>query len=183
LKGSLKIGVIFKKSGKLNGNVRSWNRSNIFRHFNVFRKVVWGDLNPGMVKSIFIILFFSLNLSASAPGSVSHIIATPAPYNPFKPLLYATGMVETKGNVMAFNQFENAVGIFQIRQVRVDDYNRRTGNKYKLSDMFDYSVSEKVFLFFASDFGPYHFEKIAKAWNGSGPMTESYWRRIQKYLK
>lgn len=97
--------------------------------------------------------------------------------------MYATGMVETKGNTEAYNLYENAVGIFQIRQVRVDDYNKRTGNNYKLTDMFDHSLSEKVFLYFASEVGPYHFEKIAKAWNGSGPKTEAYWRRIRGYLE
>jgi hypothetical protein len=91
-------------------------------------------------------------------------------------------MVETMGNTLAYNEFENAVGIFQIRQVRIDEYNRRTGNNYCLEDMYDPRLSEKVFLYFASLAGPYKFEKIAKAWNGSGPMTELYWKRIKEYL-
>jgi len=27
-----------------------------------------------------------------------------------------------------------------------------------------------------------NLEKISKAWNGSGPMTELYWLRIKEYL-
>jgi hypothetical protein len=96
--------------------------------------------------------------------------------------MYATAMVETMGNPLAYNQLENAVGIFQIRQVRVDEYNRLTGSKYVLNDMFERSVSEKVFLYFASQVGPYNLEKIAKGWNGSGPRTELYWKRIKRYL-
>ena len=83
---------------------------------------------------------------------------------------------------MAYNKLENAVGIFQIRQVKVDEYNRLTGSKYVLTDMYSCSNSEKVFLYFASLAGPYQFEKIAKAWNGSGPMTDVYWKRIKKLL-
>jgi hypothetical protein len=49
--------------------------------------------------------------------------------------------------------------------------------------MFDYENSRKVFLHFASKIGPYNFEKIAKSWNGSGPMTEFYWRRIRSQLQ
>lgn len=139
--------------------------------------------NAGLLRSALFLLFFLITVSASAPGNNSLVINVPRPYNPFARLMYATGMVETKGNTEAYNFYENAVGIFQIRQVRIDDYNRRTGNNYKLTDMFDHSLSEKVFLYFASGFGPYHFEKIAKAWNGSGPKTEAYWRRIRTYLE
>jgi hypothetical protein len=48
--------------------------------------------------------------------------------------------------------------------------------------MFNYENSRKVFLYFASLIGPYDIEKIAKAWNGSGPKTEYYWKRIKEYL-
>ena len=91
-------------------------------------------------------------------------------------------MVETMGNTMAYNEFENAVGIFQIRQVRIDDYNRRTGSNFSLAEMYDPALSEKVFLYFASLYRPHELERIAKAWNGSGPMTELYWKRIKEYL-
>lgn len=134
-------------------------------------------------KFIFGIFFFTLCLTAFAPSTNAMIIAVPLPVNAFSALIYATGMVETMGNVLAYNEFENAVGIFQIRQVRVDHYNRKTGSNYTLADMFNYSISEKVYLYFASHIGPYNFEKIAKAWNGSGPMTELYWKRIKTYLQ
>lgn len=136
----------------------------------------------GFRKSLITLFFLTFTFSAFAPVNYSLVIAKPPLINPFKPLLYATGMVETMGNTLAYNEFENAAGIFQIRQVRVDDYNRRTGNKYTLADMFDYSISEKVFLYFASLIGPYDLEKIARSWNGSGPMTENYWKRIKAYL-
>jgi len=133
-------------------------------------------------KSLVVLLMLITSLPALAPESNLTIIPRFSGINPYLSLLYAVGMVETQGNTLAYNNFENAAGIFQIRQVRVDDYNRRTGSKYSLTDVFDYTVSEKIFMYFASVIGPYEFEKIAKAWNGSGPMTERYWERVKKYL-
>ena len=139
-------------------------------------------LNSGFRRAIFASLFLLMTYNASAPDSNHIVVVRPQPINPFSALIYATGMVETKGNIWAFNEHEKAAGIFQIRQVRIDDYNKRTGNKYTLTDMFDYEISEKIFLYFASLVGPYDFERIAKRWNGSGPMTEMYWKRIKAYL-
>ncbi|TFG43541.1 MAG: hypothetical protein E4H43_01585 [Bacteroidia bacterium] len=138
--------------------------------------------NSRLRRLIFFASFLLAGLRVFAPGVNSFVISGSAGINPFEDLIYATAMVETKGNPMAFNEFENAVGIFQIRQVKIDEYNKRTGNNYALSDMYDPELSEKIFLYFASLAGPYNLEKIAKAWNGSGPMTELYWKRIKEYL-
>lgn len=127
-------------------------------------------------------MLLSLAGKAVAPDTpYLTIFETPA-VRPYAPLMSAIGMYETMGNPLAFNELENAAGIFQIRQVRVDDYNQRTGSNYTLLDMFDYEVSAKVFLYFADLAGPYHFERIAKAWNGSGPRTEFYWEKIKTLL-
>ncbi len=132
--------------------------------------------------SLLLFLLF-ITFPAIAPDRNPLVIYKPAAINPFEPLMEAIGIIETMGNTLAFNQFENAVGIFQIRQVKVDEYNRQTGNRFSLTDMFDYENSRKVFLHFATLAGPYHFEKIAKAWNGSGPMTDFYWQRIRSHLE
>jgi len=128
------------------------------------------------------LLFILSPVSLKAPGTDSLIIPVHEPVNPYLKLMYATAMVETMGNELAYNETENAVGIFQIRQIRVDDYNRLTGSNFSLEDMFDRENSEKVFLFFASQIGPYNLEKIAKRWNGSGPRTEFYWKQILAWL-
>lgn len=137
---------------------------------------------PRFRKLMYTILFLLICFGAEAPESNTFVILESPRIRPFSVLMYATAMVETMGNILAYNEFENAVGIFQIRQVKVDEYNRLTGSKFILTDMFEYANSEKVFLYFASRVGPYNFEKIAKAWNGSGPRTEFYWKRIKEYL-
>lgn len=129
-----------------------------------------------------LVLFLLAGIKVVAPDSNTLTIINEPGIQPYSKLMYATAMVETMGNTLAYNEFENAVGIFQIRQVRIDDYNRRTGSNYSLAEMFDPALSEKIFLYFASLYGPHELEKIAKAWNGSGPMTELYWKRIKEYL-
>jgi hypothetical protein len=134
-------------------------------------------------KKIVLAAFLFLSaLRAFAPTNGSLVIFIPAPEEPFKKLIYAIGLVETKFDTLSYNPVEQAAGYFQIRPIRVLDYNRRTGNRYSLNDMFDYNISEKVFLYYASQIGPYNFEQIAKKWNGSGKITFEYWDQVKKHL-
>ena len=91
-------------------------------------------------------------------------------------------MVETQYDTLAFNPLENAVGYFKIRPIRLVDYNIRTGSTYSMADLFNYKTSEKIFLYYASEIGPYNFERIAKTWNGSGKNTLLYWDQVKKFL-
>jgi hypothetical protein len=51
-----------------------------------------------------------------------------------------------------------------------------------MNDLFNYKISEKIFLYYASEIGPYNFERIAKTWNGSGKSTILYWDQVRKFL-
>ncbi|HUX96426.1 MAG TPA: hypothetical protein VMV47_11910 [Bacteroidales bacterium] len=135
-----------------------------------------------MNKMVVIICFslFSLNLFAPVSGGLA--VEFTEPVNPFGKLIYAIGMVETKLDTLAYNPEEDAVGYFQIRPIRLRDYNERTGNRYRLTDMYNYDIAEEVFLYYASQIGPYNFEKIAKNWNGSGKKTRIYWSKVRKLL-
>lgn len=124
----------------------------------------------------------SFTIRVIAPKQKSLLIPEPFPIEPYKQLIYAVGMVEGMGDTTAYNELEMAAGYFQIRPIRLEDYNNRTGSQYTLNDMFNYEISEKVFLFFATQIGPYNIEKIAKNWNGSGAKTIEYWERIKEYL-
>jgi hypothetical protein len=140
-------------------------------------------MTGNLIKTVFftlIILFFALRVSA--PSRESLMIPESRPVEPYKPLIRAIGIVETRCDTLAYNPIEQAAGYFQIRPIRLEDYNKRTGSKYTMYDMFDYKISEKIFLYYAVQIGPYDFEKIARRWNGSGPRTIHYWNRIKKYL-
>ena len=135
------------------------------------------------MKKLYLIFFlFSLALRAIAPNNDALVIIDSSPVEPFKKLIYAVGMVEGSGDTASYNPIEKATGYFQIRPIRLLDYNRRTKSHYTMKDMYNYEISEKIFLYFASQIGPYNFEKIAKNWNGSGAKTTQYWKRVKQYL-
>ncbi len=130
--------------------------------------------------SIALLLFFAVR--AFAPTSKAMIVIETTPVEPFINLINAIGMVETQYDTLAYNPVEEAVGYFQIRPIRLQDYNKRTGNNYTLNDLFRYSISEKIFLYYASEIGPYDFERIARNWNGSGKSTILYWKQVRRFL-
>jgi hypothetical protein len=137
---------------------------------NIFRKIV---------STCFLL---TLAFKVFAPAGESFILVRTAPVEPFKSLILAIGMVETQYDTMAFNPLEDAVGYFQIRPIRLTDYNTRTGNNYSMIDLFNYDISEKIFLYYANEIGPNNFERIAKTWNGSGKSTIQYWEQVKKFL-
>ncbi len=127
------------------------------------------------------LLLFS-NITLFAPANPTIPIIKESPADPFRHLIYAIGIVETGLDTIAYNPLEEATGYFQIRPVRLEDYNRRTGSSYSMKDMYDYNISEKIFKYYAAQIGPYDFETIAKSWNGSGSMTIDYWNRVKMHL-
>lgn len=132
------------------------------------------------IASIAFLLSFALRVFA--PTSKSMIVIETSPIEPFKTLINAIGMVETQYDTLAYNPVEEAVGYFQIRPIRLQDYNKRTGNNYTLNDLFRYNISERIFLYYASEIGPYDFERIARNWNGSGKSTILYWNSVRRFL-
>jgi len=122
------------------------------------------------------------SLRLMAPSTELLTITRPDPIKPYTGLIHAIGMVETKGDTLAYNPVEQAVGVFQIRPVRLKDYNKRTGSRYIMKDLYNYKISEKIFLYYASKASPNDFERIARNWNGSGIKTYYYWAQVQKQL-
>jgi hypothetical protein len=133
-------------------------------------------------KIVFIAFLLTFAFKAFAPASESLMVLKTSPFEPYKSLIHAIGMVETQFDTLAYNPLEGAVGYFQIRPIRLEDYNNRTGNVYSMNDLFNYKISEKIFLYYATEIGPYNFERIAKTWNGSGKSTVLYWDQVRKFL-
>jgi hypothetical protein len=133
-------------------------------------------------KVVLVTVLLLLSLKALAPNRASFLVVASEPVKPYKRLIHAIGMVETKCDTLAYNPVEQAVGYFQIRPIRLEDYNKRTGSSYKMKDMYNYKIAEKIFLYYATRIGPYDFEKISRNWNGSGRKTYYYWNRVKKHL-
>jgi hypothetical protein len=133
-------------------------------------------------KLVLVSVLLSVTLMAMAPSRESLVIFQSTPVQPYKRLIHAIGIVETKCDTLSYNPVEKATGYFQIRPVRLEDYNKRTGSHLKMKDLFNYKISEKIFLYYARKIGPYDPEKIARSWNGSGHKTAYYWDRVKRYL-
>lgn len=183
---------LLKKSIKID-NERSFAPENIrnntpriaadFLSFLFSLRIPYGLIKQNSVKRVLLSgLFLVMVFRLSAPEMKALHIFEQKNIEPFNVLIDAIGMVETRGDTLAFNPGELAAGFLQIRPVRIEDYNRRTGSQYTIDDMFSYELSRKVFLYYASQIGPYNFERITKNWNGSGPMTDLYWKQVKKYL-
>jgi hypothetical protein len=127
-------------------------------------------------------LLIFVTISAFAPAIPSMPVAQALPVDPFRNLIHAIGMVETGFDTLAYNPLEEASGYFQIRPIRLKDYNIRTGSNFTQKDLFNYNVSEKIFMYYASKADPYDFETIARSWNGSGEQTKVYWSMVKACL-
>jgi hypothetical protein len=135
-----------------------------------------------MKKITSLILMLTLAIRVFAPDDESLTVVRNTPDQPYLNLIHAIGMVETQFDTLAYNPLEEAVGYFQIRPIRLMDYNLRTGSAYSMNDLYNYKISEKIFLYYATELGPYNFEMIARAWNGSGKSTIQYWEQVKKFL-
>ena len=132
------------------------------------------------MKLLIIITLFSLKAFCPSDPAI-RIVKTEA-IRPFKPLIFAIGSVECSFDTLAYNPLEQATGYFQIRPIRIEDYNKRTGSNYTLNDMFDYYKAEKVFLYYASRIGPYDMERIIRNWNGKWSLTDDYYKKVKSKL-
>lgn len=121
------------------------------------------------------IMLLSINLFAPGNRAVCTILID-SPIQPYEKLIYAVGMVESSCNPLAYNAEENAVGYFQIRPIRLRDYNNRVGSNYALTDMYDFDKALEVFMFYVTP----DMESSAKNWNAS--KTETYWNKIKSKL-
>jgi hypothetical protein len=132
----------------------------------------------------FILIFFLslLSFRATAPDIKVAYLKVPEPINVYDRLIKAVIMVESFGNTMAYNLTEEATGAFQIRPIRLLDYNQRTGKNYKAEDCYNYEISKEIFLYYARRIGFPKYELIARNWNGSGGTTLDYWEKVKSHL-
>jgi len=135
-----------------------------------------------MKKAIIMLFFVLCSLVSYAPNVkmvyIPHIEPIKVSY--YEPLIRAIFKVEADYNPLAFNPKEGAYGGLQIRDCRIKHYNRLTNKNYTLEDMYDFEKAKEVFLYFAEGKS---YEQAAKNWNGSGPMTITYWEKVKKALQ
>ena len=114
-----------------------------------------------------------------APKSEALLVFISPEINYYAPLIKAITWVETKDGLFLYNPEEQATGYFQIRPIRLQDYNSRTGKMYTMNDLYDYNISKEIFLYYTQGRS---YERVAKSWNGSGPKTIDYWEKVKAVL-
>ena len=135
-----------------------------------------------MMKKMTILIFLLLTtVNLFAPGDERPVLIAPVLTHPYAKIITAIGIVESGQDNAAFNKKEGAAGIFQVRAIRLKDFNHRTGMDYHMKDMHDYTKAVTVFMYYASDFAPDDYEGIAKEWNKS--RTDRYWSKVKAELK
>lgn len=133
-------------------------------------------------KTFPVIFLLLLTTRAPAPGLPVIYVFASEPVQIFDRLIKAVVQIESQGNTLAYNMTEEAVGAFQIRPIRLRDYNQRTLNNFKMEDCYYYEFSKRIFLYYAilTEFPDY--ETIARNWNGSGRTTLDYWKKVKSHL-
>jgi len=137
------------------------------------------------MKKLLLLLCFGLLVSLAGicpPAQKGFYIFRRDPINPYERLYKAICIVESGNNPLAYNKKEKATGIVQIRPIRINDFNRQTGKRYTLKEMYDANKSKEVFMFFAGKYEYTDYETIARAWNGSGKATIKYWQRVKSKI-
>jgi hypothetical protein len=136
-----------------------------------------------MSRSFLLFLFLLFSIRVSAPNLQIISIIESEPIEVYQKLINAMILVESSGDSMAYNALEDAYGILQIRPVRLNDYNKRTGKRYNMKDCYRPQISKEVFLYYANLMPYPDYETIAKRWNGSGKMTITYWKKVREVLE
>jgi hypothetical protein len=138
------------------------------------------------MRLIFLIAFFLVSLNVFAPDYKAVIIPVPMAINPWLDLWEATCIVESESNPSMINIHEGAYGIVQIRQCKLDDYNKSTSKNYSVSTLMNETVSREIFLHHCSECNS--IEEASRTWNG-GPkgmvklQTKAYWKKISMVLE
>ena len=134
------------------------------------------------MKVVILILFLACYSLSAPPCYQVPVILQPEPLTNLEAIWQAVVIVESSGNPYAVNYEKGgySIGVVQIRQVRIDHYNRLTGANYTLDDCFSPEVSKEVFMYFAKRIG--NEDRLIRAWNGSGPQTIEYLNLVKVWL-
>ena len=128
-----------------------------------------------------IMILFTLLLKA--PNDPREVIVKDEPIRPYEKLSKAVDIVETNCDPLAVGDKTLkswSYGIKQIRQIKLDWYNKRTGNHYTLKDCFDEAISKKIFMYHMMQYNDVDY--AIRKWNGSGYKTYVYLKKVKKHL-
>ena len=131
-------------------------------------------------------LFFPLLINyATSSFEVVMVTTTPTIQDS---LIDAIIHVESRGDSMAYNAGEDAVGVLQIRPIMMREVNRLLKeNKYTLDDRWSKSKSIEMFNVIKAHTTNPTNERLARNWNGGWngykkKSTLKYWNKVKTQL-
>ena len=131
-------------------------------------------------------LFFPLLINyATSSFEVVMVKTTPTIQDS---LIDAIIHVESRGDSMAYNAGEDAVGVLQIRPIMMREVNRLLKkNKYTLDDRWSKSKSIEMFNVIKDHTTNPTNERLARNWNGGWngykkKSTLKYWNKVKTQL-
>ena len=135
------------------------------------------------MRVFFIVLNVGLFLTTSTMGVVRSI---PKKDN----LIEAIIWVESRGDTLAYNKSEEALGCLQIRPIMLREVNRLLAKNsikkvYTLKDRMSRSKSIEMFNVIRGHIDNPTDERIARTWNGGynyGESTLKYWNKVKQKL-
>ncbi len=133
------------------------------------------------MKEFLFLILISLFLPTGSP--VGEIIAKKD-----TKLVDAIIYVESRGDSMAHNKREDAVGVLQIRPIMLREVNRLLGyDKYTLKDRWSKAKSIEMFEVIREHTTNPTDEKLARNWNGGWngykkKSTLKYWNKVKQQL-
>ena len=133
-----------------------------------------------------VFLFFSLFINyATSSFEVVMVKTKPTIQDS---LIAAIIHVESRGDSMAYNAGEDAVGVLQIRPIMVREVNRLLKeNKYTLADRWSKRKSIEMFNVIKDHTTNPTNEILARNWNGGWngykkKSTLKYWQKVKRKL-
>lgn len=135
------------------------------------------------MKKTLVILLIWIPVCLFAPAESRLTIVQTESIQPYVEAWEAVSYVESRFNPFAVNLLDpngGSWGIVQIGQLKLDEYNEEHNTHYGLQDCFDVPFSKKVFMNHMMKYND--IETAIRAWNGSGPKTDDYWKLILERL-
>ena len=133
-----------------------------------------------MKKLLILLLLIPVDLFAPKYGAVP--ILSREPVNPYEKIIKAVTIGESAEGKYLYNPAEEAIGWFQVRKIRLDDYNIRTGESITHEECYDYEVGRKIFLYYVSQIDYRDIKAIAINWNGVSERN-LYYKKLKATLK
>ena len=99
------------------------------------------------MKKMLIFIFLLNQTTLMDPTDTRILLVSPVLWHPYATIIQTMGYVESGQDNGAINKKEAARGYYQVRPIRLKDFNQRTGLHFTMEDMHDFNKASIVFMY------------------------------------